>query len=394
MNALRANGGLVSPVLMVVLGLLLLPMLSLSLLSWEETLLSRRYVLTRKVSLLLEYAYWKWAAAVDQGIPGFAPRPEPLYAAIEPWTSEILDGRWEGGDYRVVAGFCPDSYDADGRPETGIFLYNRSFGFPESPFVSGGYPVITVSVESSIGRCRKGLDVEVTWTPYRPPEWAALIAGGSLNLSGPLTITGTSAAAVAVGGAVSTSGEVSLLNGPGEPVDEAMDFSGRLANPYRVLDLPSASRYLEKRRFLNHGPPPWQGTVYIDGDYTGAVEGRGTLIVHNPSYDPVKYEASLLWSLGTDSSEFDPRYSHLDPANQPALLQPWGDGSFEGLIIADDFSPGPGHLTVLGQVIILSREVVQVGMDQGMSITYRRESISEHSHGECDLILSWRPSER
>ncbi len=398
----RGSRGLLSPALLIFLAVMASPLLLLTSLSREENLLSRKYLLQKRARQLAEYAFWEWFTRAQQGGSPWSPPRSPLFGTTSPWASPALRGNKAGGSFEAGATWRSDRGDDDGDPGTTLVLYNKVFGFPSSPFPTGGYPVTDVRVRGVIGRQRAVLDIALTITPYLADRTAALTSAGPVIVQGPAVIDGrlpspaaapepTSSggvAAVASPGPVTVSGDVVLLDGRENPAADP-PLPGDVTSPYAVLGLPPASRYLEKRKFLPAGIQPWTGTTFIGESFRGTILGSGTLVVHNPSFVPAKYLASWKRSRSEEAEGFDPSYDHLDPANQPAVLEPAGESRFEGVVIADDFRPGCGRLDILGQLFILHPLPVTLAMSEGLTIVYRPDSIREFVHGDSDLILAW-----
>ena len=62
--------------------------------------------------------------------------------------------------------------------------------------------------------------------------------------------------------------------------------------------------------------------LWVRGDYAGPLAGEGILVVHNPAFDPLRHEASRrALEEGVFVEGYDPAYSHLEPARQPARLE-------------------------------------------------------------------------
>ncbi len=393
--------GFISPVVLVLLCLLAAPLAVMVALAREETMLTHKEILRRRAFRLAEYAFREWSARADRGLPGQPPR-SGLFDARAPWSSPPLTVRDNLGSYSSSAAFRLDHADQDGEAQTNVVLFNRAFGFAASPFTTGGYPVLDLHLAGGVGIHRADLRVALTWIPFLPPDTAALTVGGPVHLAGPALISGRphhadgnedaslfpGVPAVWSSGPLETDAGVDLAAAPGAVAEEILP-ARRLRDPYTVLGLPSAARYLEKIAYRNPSPPPWSGIVRFSGDYRGEVRGEGTIIVHNPLFDPVLDRASRDHAAGLDNQAWDPAYSHLDPARRPASLEPLGECLFRGVVIADDFLPGIGSLQVNGQLIILQSSGATLGMSGGLIVRYSREAVREFVHGDCDLVLDW-----
>lgn len=395
--------GFASPALLLLICLFITPVVLLSTLSFQENVLSKKVLLKKKAFHLAEYAIWEWLARSGMGFSGFRPDDENHFSADGSWISSRANGSWEGGSYLSWGEYKEDDYDLDGRPDTTIVLYNREFGYSSSPFEEGGYPVIDIHSRGTFGSHAVSLVASVSNTVFSPLSTAALTAGGRLTIIGDALVDGRPGdlppggesepypgiSAVAAAGPLETEGDVILIDAPGSS-PAIIEPGITLAGPYAILGKPPASLLLEKRADAENTSLPFEGITCFKEDYSGVLKGSGIVIVHNPQFDPERYLASYRYSLGLESPGYDPSYSHLDPANRPAVLEPSGDSLFLGILIADDFRPGSGSLKVLGQMFLLNPLGVDLGMSEGVVITYGPATTRKYAHGDIDNILSWK----
>ena len=125
-----------------------------------------------------------------------------------------------------------------------------------------------------------------------------------------------------------------------------------------------------------------EGMVAHSGDYFGPLSGTGMFIVHNPRFLPLPYEASrLAVEENIFTLDYDPLYSHLDPDNQPALLEIAEGGLFEGIVVADALGTFLGETPISGGVVTLSRSPRQVRAEAPVEIAYSREAVRRAGRG-------------
>ena len=131
--------------------------------------------------------------------------------------------------------------------------------------------------------------------------------------------------------------------------------------------------------------------VALSADYFGPLSGAGLFIVHNPLFLPRLYEASRM-AIEEDvfTPDYDPLYSHLDPDNQPALLEIAAGGRFEGLIVADALGTFFGETTIIGGVVTLSRSPRHVMVEAPVEILYSREAIARAGRGPLAHRLGFK----
>lgn len=253
--------------------------------------------------------------------PATSPLPDEAFRP--PWDMETLPvrkglaGRHE---FRWRIDHLADLRDLDGNPDTPVILFNGSFGYGESPFEEGGYPVFQVEVLAADGGTRKAVVTEVTPLPLNPTVEAAWSAGGGLVLEGPVTVSGRDHDLDGLLYAdpsrdlpgLLARGSVFLVGGAfaaGAPDGAASAPRPELpGDPLEVLNTGGALKDLSALP-----PPPeegrLQGVFFTDRTYQGPLEGEGVLIIHNPRFLPGPFEASrVFFEEGVLTEDFDPSY--------------------------------------------------------------------------------------
>jgi len=317
---------------------------------------------------------------------------------LPPWEDPglpVFRERIDGWTLSWRAFPLPDVGDGDGDPSTAAVLFNTAFGYHGSPFSSGGYPVFQVNVLAEKGEWRKALVAAVAPVSCRPEVEAAWTSPGEISLEGPVALSGrdhdlsgliivdpdrSRPAFVSRGGLQLFEG-ASVEGADGQVVvcDPARIFA---ATPLAVLNAGESLPDLDRLP----PPPPVgeevEGIVALSGDYFGPLYGAGLLVVHNPRFLPLPYEASrLAIEESIFTPDYDPLYSHLDLDNQPALLEITGGGRFEGLIVADALGTFFGETTIIGGVVTLSRSPGRVRAEAPVEILYSRKAIDRAGRG-------------
>ena len=320
--------------------------------------------------------------------------PPPRY------ETEKKRGTFAGMGYRWRAAFMPDIHDRDHDPATGTVLFNRAFGYEGSPLDTGGYPVVRVDLGIKDGAGVSSAQAEVTPVVLKPAVRAAWTGGGVLLFEGAINLSGfqhdgsaATAAAAAVpavvsGGAVHLAGGAQVAGEP--PIEENVPDA-------LPADLPALlNGGVTVRRLSDFPEPPPGGSclggIYVTGrDFTGPLCGRGILVVHNPKFDPVRYEASRLFmEEGLTSAGLDPSYSHLDPDHQPARVDLFRGGTFRGVIVADTFGFVYDRTRITGAVVSLSRSPSTVTGEQPLEVCFSRKAVDDSGLGSLSHRLGLR----
>ncbi len=387
-----ARGSALLPVV-AVLSLLSLAA-AMSLLAAEADLLvAVRAVRERAAALAAEGAL---ATALEEiAAPGavaadafLAQRP-PAVVSTRTWR----DGPW---GCRSVARSIPDAADADADPATGLVLFDRSFGYEGAPGETGGFPVFQVAVTVEDGQSAGAAVAEVTPVSCLPEIAAAWTSSGALDLAGAVLVSGAagegedaaSVPAILARGPVLVDGVVVVEGGAGAIVTDPA-----LAQPAGPLELLRAGSTLPSLAALPEPPGAGRlaGVAWSRGDWTGAVEGSGILVVHNPDFDPVRHEASrLLLEEGLVTEEWDPAYSHLDPSRRPAELRTAPGGEFRGLVVADVVSPPGAAASVTGALVTLSRSPQRIEAGAALTVRHSRPALAGCGRGALRHVTAWR----
>lgn len=319
---------------------------------------------------------------------GDNPVPEAAYHA--PWSPPGVPPRcWQDGPWSCSrrVRLIPDVRDLDGDPATTVLLFNRSCGRQGSPVARGGYPVFQVLVTAESGESRQAIAAEVVPVTCAPAVTAAWTAAGPLHLSGDIRVAGA-----ATLDAVSGSGAV-LLSG-GAVVEGANAVAPQEPLPADILRFLNAGATLTTLAELPEPPSgaPLRGLLWSRGDYSGPLDGEGILVVHNPSFDPVKHEASrLALEEGLLVEGRDPAYSHLDPTRQPARLGFGVGGAYRGVIVADVVGGTATAFTLTGALVTLSRSPLAVASSAQLRVLGSREAIGNAGRGALRHLTAFRP---
>lgn len=305
-----------------------------------------------------------------------------------PWPAPGLPvRRWREGAWeceRSVA-LLRDVADADGDPATPVVLFDRAFGYPDSPRERGGYPVVQVLVSASGPGARQAIAAELAPVTCAPRLDAAWTAAGSLTLVGDVRIGGSAPAVV--------SRVAVFLNG-GASAEGGVAVDPALALPEDVLGILAPGNTLERLEQLAEPRPGAEprGLLWSRGDYAGPLTGEGILVVHNPLFDPARHEASRrTLEEGVFAEGYDPAYSHLDPARQPARLELARGGVFRGVIVADAVGVCAAGFTLSGALVTLSRSPQTVRADASLRVAHAADAIARAGRGPLRHLLGFRP---
>jgi hypothetical protein len=351
-----------------------------------DLILSKRLARERAAFYAAESAL---ATAAAELASGALPVPEASFHS--PWPAPgIAASSWQDGEWACARRVCliPDVADADGDPGTPVVLFDRSFGYADSPLSRGGYPVLQLLVSVTGGGSRQSVVAEVTPVACAPVAAAAWLAAGPLDLSGDIRVAGTAT----LPALDSCGNPVRLANGAAVEGGPAPEPGGRF--PDGVLSLLNAGATLPKLEDLPEPPAAGalNGVSWSRRSYSGGLEGRGIIIVHNPLFDPVKHEASRrAIESGTPGEGYDPAYSHLDPTRQPARLEIPSGGTFEGVIIADVLGGVTARFTLTGALVTLSRSVQLVAASAPLRINGDRAAVERSGRGGLRHQVGFRP---
>jgi hypothetical protein len=319
-------------------------------------------------------------SGTDSGMPAetfLPPWPEPGLP-VRHWR----DGAW---DCERSVALVPDLRDADGDPATTVVLFDRAFGYPDSPRERGGYPVVQVLVSATGPGGAQAIAAELAPLTCSPRLDAAWTAAGPLELAGDVRVGGSSPAVVSRGG-------IFLRAGAAAEGGVAMDPA--LALPDDVLGVLAPGKTLARLAELPEPGPGAEprGIFWSRGDYAGPLTGEGILVVHNPLFDPTRHEASRrTLEEGVFAEGYAPAYSHLDPARQPARLELTEGGAFRGVIVADTVGVCAAGFTLSGALVTLSRSPQAVRGDAPVRVTHAPEAIALAGRGPLRHLVAFRP---
>jgi hypothetical protein len=247
--------------------------------------------------------------------------------------------------------------------------------------------VLQVLVTAQGGASRQTIVAEVAPVTCAPVITAAWAAAGPLDLTGDIRIAGAAALSALIAGGPVRLNDGAVIDGELAPVPRPPlpDDVLRILNPGgtlpRLEDLPEPSR----------GGDP-EGLVWSRGDYSGPLDGKGILIVHNPAFDPAKHEASrIAIEDGVLVEDYDPAYSHLDPSRQPARLEMNSSGSFSGVIIADMVGSATAPFTLTGALVTLTRSALALTASSPLRIIGSRAVIGRSGRGALSVRIGFRP---
>lgn len=342
---------------------------------------------------------------LEHATPPLIP-PEVFFA---PWTpitlprQSLSEGAW--AITRRIASL-PDTRNADGDAATEVVLYNRRFGYAGSPLAEGGYPVFQLMITAAGGENRQAVVAEVAPVTCAPVIDAAWTAGGALQLEGRVAVSGLGhtrdgepdAGTAAVAGVISP-GTIHI--GSGVVVEGRRDgtAAGAISEPERAvpedgLQALNAGESLSRLEDLASPPEGGSlgGIVWSRGTYSGPLDGEGILLVHNPDFRPRAYESSrLAVEEGRYTADYDPAYSHLDLAHQPAMLEVIRGGTYRGVIIADAVGACDQELNLIGGLITLSRSPQRVGALALFRVRFSNDAAHRAGRGPLRHWTAFRP---
>jgi hypothetical protein len=316
--------------------------------------------------------------------------PLPAASLHAPWPlPPAAVRRWQDGEWGCARRVCliPDGADADADPATTVVLFDRSFGQASSPLQHGDLPVLQVLVSVESGGARQAIVAEVAPITCAPAVPAAWTAAGPLELAGDIGVAGAAAFPALAG-----SSEVRLADGAHLEGEQSVDPA--LTLPAAVLEILNAGGTLARLDELPEADPGGRqdGVRWSRRDCAAPREGTGIFIVHNPAFDPVKYEASrVALASGVLGAGYDPGYSHLDPTRQPARLEPTVGGSFVGLIVADAVGSATAPFTLSGALVTLTRSPLAVRATAPLRIVGSPAAVLSAGRGAYRHQVGFRP---
>lgn len=269
-------------------------------------------------------------------------------------------------------------FDGDGVPE--VALYDPSRIPQENP--STGWPIERVTVRGREGQALRIIQADVVRFPINPNVTAALMANGTVDLRGNVTVCGHNhridtppgtaipgcspawdevngnlTGVMTTGGAVETKGSTDLLGSPSPTDTDPTNQFQSLAQALGLSDQELRDILARADRTSLSGGGPWDGITHIQGDQkiTGG-NGSGLLYVEGD----------------------------LDIA---------GNFEWTGLIYVEGAMKCTGTISVLGGIMVRGGgQVVAVDFGSGTpNILYSRAALVQTLMAAMDyIVLSWK----
>jgi hypothetical protein len=193
-------------------------------------------------------------------------------------------------------------FNGDGVPE--VALYDPSRIPQENP--STGWPIERVTVRGRTGQALRVIQADLVRFPLNPNVSAALMADGSIDLRGTVTVCGHNhridtppgtelpvcspawdeamgnlVGAMTTGTPVLTAGSTDLLGSPSPTNTDPTNQFQSLAQTLGLSDQELAEVLANADRTALNGGGPWDGISYIDGDLAiNGGTGSGLLYVN------------------------------------------------------------------------------------------------------------------
>jgi hypothetical protein len=355
-----------------------------------------------------------------------------------PYDSSSVDWKYEFSgsldnrdSYEVTISHRVDTEDLDGDGDTNeIVTYDKGFFTDAShyyPAAGTGYAIEEIRSKGISADGEVVMVLEITKFPMDLKAKGAVSANSTVELRGNFEANGfdhdmdgnllpsgtgsdapgvvtTSDNEVKIIGSSTADGDPPIIdknNGGGwDPADPA--WGAYPNSPGDVLGLTTTEAAAFFADVDYYGPydgsigmnGPLSGLIYITGDYPGPKDGgSGILIVHNPNYDPCKYEASKVYTESGGATVlpcYDSGYDYTKPENQPARLGNYtSNATFKGLIIADVIYRIAGTPTIIGAVVSLSTIDVQTFGTGNASVLYSSEALNNFTSRGFSKKLAW-----
>jgi Tfp pilus assembly protein PilX len=356
----------------------------------------------------------------------------PPYDSTSLGWSYSFSGELDNGDkYDVTIEHKADTNDLDGDAVTDeIVTYDKGFFTDMThyyPAAGTGYAIEVIRSKGISADGEVVMVLEITKFPMDVKAKGAVSANSTVELRGNFEANGfdhdmdgnllpagtgndvpgvitTSDNSVDLIGASEANGDPPIIdedNGGGwDPADAA--WGPYPESPGDVLGLTDAEAAAFFADADYYGPydgdigrvAPLSGITYITGDYPGPWEGgTGILVVHNPNYDPTKYEAAKVFAESGGATVlpgYDASYDYTDSANQPARLGNYAsNATFKGLIIADIVYRITGTPTIIGAVVSLSSIDTQTFGTGNAEVLYSSEALNAFTSMGFSKKLAW-----
>ncbi len=376
-------------------------------------------------------------AAVDHGVAELTRRAR---AGQDPDSVQILSDTLGTFTYTVMAYSKREHAGAGGRDFNGdgdqvdVVRYDRSFGYADAQ-ASGaagdqGKPVKLLVAVATDGRSQAEVRTEVARDRLNPHLESPLslnspsdaVLNGSFSVDGRLytrngvlvssssltpaygaTAASKTAAkgdcnywkpgvkipvegALDLAGSMMSVGHTSFDHGTGENYDAEDSLNTFKFTPEEVLGVEPGDLDAYRKDasavtdFLN-----LSGINYVtSGSIPSQISGSGILIIHNPRYDVKKYDCTNF------PSTCEPGYSN-DAANQPLTLRINANGNFNGIIITDELVRLNGNFAMLGGLISLTTDQVNIPANGSGSLKWSCEAVNDAAEqaSAYGIRLSW-----
>jgi Tfp pilus assembly protein PilX len=232
-----------------------------------------------------------------------------------------------------------------------------SFGVDGKLYDKNGNLVPSSSLNPPYGNTAQSKDAAKNDCNYWKPG-VKIPAEGSLSLSG----------------SIDSYGHTSFDHG--STTDQNYDNEDSLAtfkfSPEEVLGVEAGSLDQFKKdvsdvpNFTN-----LSGVNYVvSGTIPSQIGGSGILIIHNPNFDPRKYDCAHF------PSSCVPGYS-TSSANQPMTLKINANGSFNGIIITDNLVKLNGDFNMLGGLVSLDTNTTNIPANGSGYVRWSCEVVQE-----------------
>jgi hypothetical protein len=306
-----------------------------------------------------------YADAVATGAPGDAGKPVKLLIAVATDGRSSAQVQAEVARNRLQAGL--DGPLALNSPSDAVL--NGSFNVDGRLYTRTGALVASSSLTPAYGATAASKAAAKTDCNYYK-------AGVTIPAEGALSLTGS----------MSSVGHVSFDQAPSENYDAEDSLATFKFTPEEVLGVNPGDLDAWKKDvsqvpdFLN-----LSGVNYVvSGDVPSQISGSGILIVHNPNYDVRKYDCTNF--PGTCVAG----YSN-DPNNQPLTLKINASGNFTGVIITDMLIRLNGNFTMLGGLVSLTTEAVNIPANGSGSLKWSCEAVNDalEQASPYGIRLSW-----
>lgn len=401
-----------------------------ALLSTNDTRMSSSYSTSNNALSAAE-------AAIDHGLVELTNR---VLAGQDPDSVQILADTLGRFGYTVTAfskrehtGVGGRDFNGDG-DQTDVVLYDKSFGYAKANATGApgdqGYPVKLLVAIATDGRSRANVQAEVARDrltvdlngPLALTSPSSAVLNGNFDVDGRLyTRTGQlvpsgtlnppygntaqskaaaksqcnywksgvklpAEGALDLTGSMDAVGHVSFDHGPGENYNAEDSLKTFKLTPEEILGVPSDA--LDAYQKAASEVPNFDnlsGINYVvSGDVPSQINGSGILIIHNPNYDVKKYDC------GSFPQDCIPGYAN-DPNNQPLTLRINANGNFKGVIITDKLVKLNGNFTLLGGLVSLTTDQVNIPANGSGAVKWSCEAVTDAAAAATAYAtrLSW-----